>query len=73
MNRADLAQYALFMVLVLAATVPAGRYRHRLFTGLLFFMVLLVTGLSFLPALVLGPVAEYLTDPPAAGSPPAPG
>jgi K+-transporting ATPase A subunit len=32
-----------------------------LFGGLLFCTVVVVTGLSFLPALVLGPVAESLT------------
>jgi len=29
----DLAQYALFLVLVLLATVPAGRYMERVFSG----------------------------------------
>ena len=29
----DFAQYALFLLLVLLATVPAGRYMERIFTG----------------------------------------
>jgi K+-transporting ATPase ATPase A chain len=36
-----------------------------LFGGVLFFTVLIVSGLSFLPALVLGPVAEQLSVRPA--------
>jgi K+-transporting ATPase ATPase A chain len=38
-------------------SLPAGSPG---FGGLLFFTVLLVTGLSFLPVVVLGPVAEFL-------------
>ncbi len=40
-----------------AGSLPVG---SPLFGGLLFFTVIVVTGLSFLPALVLGPVAEWL-------------
>ena len=39
-------------------SLPAGA---PVFGGLLFCTVLLVTGLSFLPVLVLGPVAEWLS------------
>lgn len=38
--------------------MPVG---SPLFGGLLFFTVIVVTGLSFLPVLVLGPVAECLS------------
>jgi len=41
-----------------AGSLPVG---SLLFGGLLFCTVVVVTGLSFLPALVLGPVAESLT------------
>ena len=41
-----------------AGSLPVG---SPLFGGLLFFTVVVVTGLSFLPVLVLGPVAERLS------------
>jgi K+-transporting ATPase ATPase A chain len=41
-----------------AGSMPVG---SPLFGGLLFFTVIVVTGLSFLPVLVLGPVAECLS------------
>jgi len=41
-----------------AGSLPVG---SPLFGGLLFFTVVVVTGLSFLPVLVLGPVAECLS------------
>ena len=41
-----------------AGSLPAG---SPLFGGLLFCVVVIVTGLSFLPAIVLGPVAEQVT------------
>jgi K+-transporting ATPase ATPase A chain len=40
-----------------AGTLPVG---SPLFGALVFFTVVVVTGLSFLPVLVLGPVAEFL-------------
>jgi K+-transporting ATPase ATPase A chain len=44
--------------------VPAGAGTFPtatpLFTGLLVFVVLVVGGLTFLPALALGPVVEHL-------------
>ncbi|MBI0530270.1 potassium-transporting ATPase subunit KdpA [Sphingomonas sp. TX0522] len=51
-------------VLAAKATVPAGpgtlSTATPLFTGLLVFVVLVVGGLTFLPALALGPIVEHL-------------
>jgi K+-transporting ATPase ATPase A chain len=53
-------------------TVGTLRTDNLTFAGMLLGTVVLVGALSFMPALVLGPVADHLSKAPTAAAPPAP-